>query len=257
MPVGGNYVDLSPGMRLRVEAGGYDFVAPSSAWNSFSAAGGVTCAVARSSGQDVCFDAFLANGATSTTLGSPAWVGNLADLVGLGPRRHFRLVLPRTTPGPTQTSAAPAYGQTPALIGADNWTDLTSATNAYFAGGTCAPATSGRPVICAAFSGRPVVVPEILVQFLGQWLYLPVGSTVQHLLDLNHPLLRLLVPQSSSLYVNRLALAGLDPAAVFGPTLVSIPPPTQYVNQPEGGQLSQWDVPLMPGDTLIAPWSGS
>ena len=250
---GGNQVDLIPGMRLRIAGGGYDLIAPSSAWNGFAAAGVSACTVARSSAQDVRFDAFLDAMATSIPLGSPAWLGGLADLVSLGPRRHFRLVYPRTMPGPTQTSAAPAFGQTPALLGADTLTDLAAATAAYFKDGTCVAAKSGRPVICAAFAGRTSVVPEVLVQFFGQPTYLPVGSTVQQLLDLWSPLLR--AQASTRLRFWRMNLPGLSSSPDFGPTLVTFTSTTQYVPQQDGGQLSQWDLPLIQGDSLASPWS--
>ena len=250
---GGNQVDLVPGMRLRLVTGGYDQIAPSSAWNGFAASGGSACTVARSTAQDVRFDAFLGTMTTSIPLGSPSWLGGLADLVSLGPRRHFRLVYPRTMPGPTQTSAAPVYGQTPALLGADTLTDLAAATTAYFKDGTCVAAKSGRPVICAAFAGRTSVVPEVLVQIFGQSLYLPIGSTVQQLLDLWSPLLR--AQSSTRLRFWRMNLPGLSSTPDFGPTLVTFANPTQFVPQPDGGQLSQWDLPLIQGDTLASPWS--
>lgn len=257
---GGNVVDLAPGMRLRIDTGGYDFVAPSSAWNGFGAAGGSTCTVARSSAQDVCFDAFLGTMATSVPLGTPAWIGGLADLAALGPRRHFRLVYPRTATGPRQTSAAPAFGRAPALLGADTLTDLAAATTAYFKDGTCVTATSGRPVVSAAFAGRTSVVPEILVKILGEWRYLPVGSTMQQLLDLYSPLFRwqlTSVDMSQKTRLNRVTIAGLQGNLIpFGPTAVTFSQTTQYIAQPNGGQLSQWDLPLLQGDTFTSPWLG-
>jgi hypothetical protein len=253
-----NYVDLQPGMRLRIETGSFQFVTASSALNAFTMQGQAYCAVTRNSNQQLYFNPFMNGLTVSVAPTSPPQIGNVLDLAALGSRRYFRLIYPSPMNNPTIIYTQPGLGQNVTLLGADTPADLANATSTYLSTKTCTAATPGnQPIICAYFTGRASVVPEIPVTFMGQLTYVPLGTTVQHMIDLYNVLPPNQVNISSlpSLAFYRYAFDALSLPPNYSPSYgsktVSFSPttvPVPILNST--GSLTQWDLPLVKSDSL-------
>lgn len=257
-----NCIDLQPGMQLRVETGAYQFVSASSALNAFTAQSQACYRVSRNSGQQLYFNPYMNGLTVNIAPTSPPQVGNVLDLAALGSRRYFRLVYPSPMNNPVTIYTQPGIGQNVTLLGADTAADMANATNTYLSSKTCSAASPGnRPIICAYFTGRTTVVPEIPISYLGQLLHVSVGTTIQDLIDIYN----LLPPANvvSSLgnfsFKRNAADALTNPAqstpsygqktVIFAQATVSVPIPKST------GSLTQWDLPLVKGDSLQWTWS--
>lgn len=262
---GSNYVDLQPGMRLRIDTGAYQYIATGSTLNAYAAHSQLYATVNRNSNQQLYFDPFLNELSVSLPATVPPQVAGLLDLATSGSRRYFRLFYPTPMNNPTITSKAPGLSQNVALIGADTALDLANATKNYLATRTCTAAQKGnQPIICAYFTGRTTIVPEIPVRFMGQTVYVPLGATVQYLFDLYNVMPPDLAypsgPGLSSTSFYRVGMDTLTPPPAsnqsYGQKPVLFSMPTQYVPDPgSGGVLSQWDLPLVKGDSLLWQWT--
>jgi hypothetical protein len=184
-----NYIDLQPGMRLRIEFASYQLLATSGQYtklNGYAANGVGYYNVVRRTDQRVAFDAFLGQMAATTpdtaSCGLPGAGGIIDLMIGGMARRYYRLFYPPTfssadCPGNMQIN------RNVTLIGADTLADLYNATSKY-AAGTCAQAGSGKQsILCTVFRGRDIVVPELLVRLNYQQSFVPVGTTVRNLVD--------------------------------------------------------------------------
>jgi hypothetical protein len=163
---------------------------------------------------------------------------------------------------PVTIYAQPGLSQNVTLLGADTPTDLANATSNYLSTKTCSTASPGnRPIICAYFTGRTTVVPEIPVSYLRQLLYVPVGTTIQNLLDIYNVLQPdQVIPCLSSFAFYRNAAAALNvpngPSQSYIQQLVSFATNTVSVPIPNSsGSLTQWDLPLVKGDSLSWNWN--
>ncbi|MEW6130185.1 MAG: hypothetical protein AB1757_24325 [Acidobacteriota bacterium] len=191
------YVDLLPGMRLRVESAinqTMSTLAPVSSLNGFVPGNVAYYQVARltdtSGNQRIAFDAFLGSNRPPTIPVSTGGIGGIIDLQqSNAARRYYRLFYPpQLAPGNRPDNAALYDNVT--LIGADTLSDLYAATAAYLQGQTCATVAKGNlPIICSYFRGRAIAVPEIGVcvntPFGAQSLSVPVGTTARNLFDLS------------------------------------------------------------------------
>jgi hypothetical protein len=188
------FVDLLPGMRLRVDFAANQFVGPGSPLNGLVGSGQFYYYIGRDGDQRVVFDTFLgaiAAPETTAPLGQSTASG-LSDLQAAGaPRRHYRLFYPTQLP-PATAPGDSRLTRNVTLLGADTLADLQAATSAYTADGTVAAASSGNlPIIAASFRGRAVAVPEIGVYVnrrVGDYrqstlTYVPLGTTLRQLLD--------------------------------------------------------------------------
>lgn len=188
------YVDVQPGMQLRVEFEASQFLSPGGPTNGYVGAAqfrwAVQSAPAPGGGRMTTFDAFLSSISAASVAfpAAPVIAGGLPDLHAAGmARRYVRLCHPQSLPAGTDPGDLGLAGNV-ALLGADTLADLEAATAAY-ADGTCAPGTSPRGVTCTVFRGRAVVVPEIAVWLqMGsrdtlQMEYVPLGTTVGQVLE--------------------------------------------------------------------------
>jgi hypothetical protein len=256
-----NYVDLQPGMQLRVQTGSYQFVSASSALNAFTAQSQVCYRVCRNSNQQLYLDPFLNALPVSISPTSPPQIGNLLDLTALGSRRYYRLIYPSPMNNPITVYTQPGISQNVTLLGADTPTDLANATNTYLSSKTCAAAAPGnRPILCAYFTGRTTVVPEIPVSYLGQMIYVPIGTTIQNMLDTFNVLQpdQVATSLSSFRFFRNAAAALVVPSGntqsysqqsiLFSSPTVSVPIPSSAAS------LTQWDLPLVKGDSVLWTW---
>ena len=253
------YIDLQPGMRLRIETGSYQFISSDSTLNAFTAQGQCFYYLGRNSQQQLCFDPFLNGLNVAIQPTSPPRVGNLLDLTALGARRFLRLLYPGQMYNPTEVKKVPGLGQNAVLLGADTPDDLANATQNYLAKGTCLGSGEGtRPPTCAYFTGRNAVIPEVAINVQGATIYVPIGTTVQHMLDRHAWAPSFQLPDFSAivLSLNRTCLNGnLNPAEDGSPIYSTYPvnfaETTTYIPVPGTNTvLSQWDLPLVKGDTL-------
>jgi len=254
-----NYIDLQPGMRLRIEYSAYQLLATSGQYtklNGYAGTGVGYYNIVRRTDQRVAFDAFLGQLTPSTpdtaTCGLPG-AGGIIDLqIGGMARRYYRLFYP-----PTFTSSDcpgnAGINRNVTLIGADTLADLYNATSKY-ASGQCATATSGnQPILCTVFRGRDVVIPEIVVRSNYQQSFVPVGTTVRTLVD----------QYINSSYSTAAPTIGFFPFfglyRQWGPLLDSSYQPSEVsfgavdtTKLTSGGQ-DVFDLPIIKGDALTLP----
>ena len=189
------YIDLQPGMRLRMEYADYQNVStqlPQRQMNGFVATGAAYYYVSRCTDQQgnqlIAFDSFL--GTIKPPIIDPnppesEGVGGIIDLQSAdSARRYYRLFFP-TKIAPSSAPANTGILQNVTLIGAEWLTDLYNATSQYVTSGRCATApANNQRILCRLFRGRDVGVPEIRVSLSGQQSYVPVGTSVRNLVDM-------------------------------------------------------------------------
>jgi len=189
------YIDIQPGMRLRVEFESYDFVSNINPnLNSFVGNGAsyyYVCSQLSSAGVPVlAFDAFMGANRPPAVFRTSAGAGGIIDLQAKGnQRRYYRLFYP-TNMGSSTVTPSISTTQNPTLIGANTLADLAAATKQYLQNGTC---PAGTTTLCTFFNGRAAVIPEVLVNiggiqsgvqnFNGQPIYVPIGTTLRNLVE--------------------------------------------------------------------------
>jgi hypothetical protein len=253
-----NYIDLQPGMRLRIEYSSYQFfgtTGQSPKLNGYAANGVGYYNIVRRTDQRVAFDSFLgqltAPTPDSVTCGLPG-AGGIIDLQIAGmARRYYRLFYPPTFTAPDCTGDT-SIKRNVTLIGADTLADLYDATSKY-ALGKCATAPITNPaILCTTFRGRDIVIPELLVRLNYQQSYVPVGTTVRNLVD----------QFINSSFSTAEPLTGFFPFfslfRQWGPLLDSSFQPTEIGFGPvdtttlSSGQ-DVFDLPVIKGDALSLP----
>ena len=184
-------LDLQPGMQLRIENGGYQYVdgpgGAGYALNAYVTQGINRFTVSRQPTGVLALDPFTARFAPGYTLnpapGCPMQAAGLLDLqVGANARRHLRIVYPSVFAGAGSVDNVGTANQTSSiLLGADTFTDLEAATQDILNGNLgCGTATPGNnPIVSLQFTGRTVAVPEITVLLRNVVTFLPVGTTLR------------------------------------------------------------------------------
>ena len=176
-----NFIDLAPGMRLRVEYQNYQLVLPNSqtAEDGFVGSGVNHYYVnpyIHDGNHVLGLDTFL-NGMViaSEVSAEDSGAGNVLDLQQPDFRRaYIRLVYPTN---PSDAKGSPE--RVPAIICADNLLALQQATQKWIAEGI----TDTSGATSYFFRGRATIVPEINVFVQEQPVYVPLGTTVRNLID--------------------------------------------------------------------------
>jgi len=241
------YVDVRPGMRLRVDTQTRQFVGPSSPLNVYVGGGEMSVpvgSVAASGGRNLAFDTFLGTIRSPTVAGpsvAPILAAGLVDLQPVaGARPHWRLIYPETMPAPTDQGSL-ALGSNVTLLGAQSIELLEAATTQY-----PNPVTATPPDVYVILLGRAVVVPEIQVWITarGETLidYVPLGTTIANVVERYTQVP--VTPGQPVVGVNRVTTAAGRVSAGFSfyPTNPGTPP---YA-LPAG----VFDVPLVAGDSV-------
>ncbi len=265
-PVSRRYLDLQPGMRLLLETGAYQFVAPSpqtgSTLNAYTARGQVAYQVVRDANQQLTFSPFLRGVSPYQVNKGGLLSGGLLDLAQADSgRRHYRLIYPSTflpsAPDWSSSSPLPGMANNVVLLGADSLADLNAATPAVLKGET--PTQTG--LVLRYFAGRSSLIPQIQVSVQGQLQWVPVGTTLQQVIE------RLAVLAGDEIYdfvtsgpdqVLRRATVPVVQNTVLqglGTYPVQFDQNTQVVAGPGGQALTQWSVPLVGGDLVQWPWN--
>lgn len=249
------YVDIRPGMRLRVDAAASQFVNPGAPQNGYVAGSrlyypiGSTGPAGGSGARLVSFDALLATIKAPTVQPGPSAQSATSALGAAGgydlapsggARPYWRLIYPASVPSPFSAGDL-AITDNAVLLGATSLAALEAATTSY-------PNLSGN--VSVAFLGRSLVVPEIPV-FLTvrnnttvQWV--SVGTTLANLIEQYSPL-----PLSTTQTV----LAGLHRPTAFSPTGQPTAPLFLTITDPGGVSLpalspGMFDLPLIAGDDI-------
>jgi len=187
------YVDLQPGMRLRLE---YNPSQSTNApqFNDLNGSRQLFYTIGRDQEERVIFDAFLGAISTPDIPFTPAMTiaSGLMDLHAAGnARRHYRLFYPTQVPAPNSEAAA-TPGRCVTLVGADNLIDLQEATSSYTTSGKIDVNNTGaRPVIALMLLNRAAAIPEIGVTiryttggYINKALtYVPLGTTMRQVID--------------------------------------------------------------------------
>lgn len=253
-------VELSPGMRLRVDFESHQAVDPgSSPLNGFVGAGRCYIEVGQATGAQgglvLGFDPFLSQLQGLKVAASTAGTGGLIDLQGVANQLpYWRLYYPSSYPSSDGTGFAGA-AQNPVLIGAPNRAALDAAGTQYGKDGTIL-----APAVGVWFRGRAVVVPEIPVLIQTDQTYVTVGSTVRSLLAGLGPVPWLpgRVP-SQFMFRPYTVLSGqnlqwqLFGTSQYQQVQFNSPSPTYYTYS---STLDAFDLPLLGGDSIGIPATG-
>jgi hypothetical protein len=174
------YVDLSPGMRLRIDFEAHQAVDPaSSALNGFVGAGSTTVDVVQSQsaqyGVVTAIDPFLSSLQGFAVPAPNGGAGGVADLRSVAQAPYWRLLYPPTF---TSSDDIGVIGtqENVVLVGAATWSDLVAATSSYLNSRTVPPPSM-------FFRGRATVVPQLPVYVQGVQQFVTLGATVRHLLS--------------------------------------------------------------------------
>lgn len=190
----GGYVDLVPGMRLRVDGEAYQSTPPNNNQAGYITGGSAayeihsyvyideqTSAKTLKTG----FDAFLST-ITRTTVPSPIGSGvnnggaGIIDLYTSGGRLpYYRLLYPGSLRDPKYTGLL-SQTDLPVVLGALNYNTLLTATDQYINTGSFSGLTGIYPFF---FRGRSIPVAEIAVTLNGERRWVQVGATVANLLE--------------------------------------------------------------------------
>lgn len=248
------YVDLRPGMRLRVETQASQFLTPGSPLNGYVGAGSFayhvnSVAAPSGAGRVVTFDPFLGTIRTPSVTGgstSPVVASGLVDLMPFsGQRPYWRLFYPQSISAPTQPGDLSTTDNV-SLVGAQTLGQLNAATpQSPACPASKGGATSATPNVTAIFLGRAVVVPEIPI-----WIsaynqtsleYVPVGTTLNNIAE-RYAALPLNTQQPQFASVKRPTTAATNTTASVTPFTKGLP----------GGTLppGMFDIPLIAGDSV-------
>ncbi len=181
-----NYLDLHPGMRLRIDFQNYQFVQPSEqrARTGFAGSGSASLYVNSYTEPDgrqlIGFDAFssilqLQTPAQSHEGGVDSGIGGLYELLSPARRkRHYRLFYPRSF------SSGNGPARVPVLIGADSLTTLGEVT-ADWLDEDAFSAADDRTYFY--FRDKATLVPEFQVFVHERPVYVAVGTTLRQLIE--------------------------------------------------------------------------
>lgn len=186
------YVDLQPGMRLRVDHQSYQLVHPAQDQRLHGYTGGgssyyqvATHRTVTNEGEvqiNLSFDPFVAgmqNTIVETGAGDGSSVAGVIDLQKPAYRKpYLRLFYPDAYPG-VSSAGWSGTEKNVTLVSADTIANLDAVTEQYLKNG----AVSGEGVQAIYFRGRAAVIPELVIFVNGQPEYVALGTTVRQLLD--------------------------------------------------------------------------
>jgi hypothetical protein len=181
------YVDLMPGMRLRIEYGSFQSIGPGQPLNSFTGSGvgyyDVSTFLKQSNGEfveTIAFNSYLAASRAPTIAATSSGASSIIDVQSQhGPRRYYRLLYPKTFISPTY-SGNPGAAENVTLIGADTLALIQSATDDYENG---QPIFTGAGVDAVYFAGRALLIPELLMFVNSVPTWVAVGTSVRNVVE--------------------------------------------------------------------------
>ena len=253
-----SYVDVRPGMRLGVEFEEWQFVPPDATTSPLSGfVGGATAMTevvsqaSPSGAPRLGLDAFFAAVRPPKITGAGSGAGGIVDLVTITAGvRHLRVCYPVSFPGADGSGVAGPLGNV-ALLGAADLATLATATTGYYDRGDAGASLVGW------FRGRAVLRTHIPLLVNGTQCYVPVGTTVRHLLEpWVLPRLPGIVDGYASKVLNyrrylpSLGLAWLYDSRAYPPVTLA------DGDGPDSSGADVLDLPVLAGDALWLPRPG-
>jgi hypothetical protein len=264
--LGSRTIDLQLGMRLVMESGAYQFVAPASmpgsVLNSYVSRSFVSYDVVRDTRQCLTFSPYIGGMKPYQVTGAGEEAANRIDLAQAdNARRHYRLIYPASfAPADSSAVPQPPTAGNVTLLGADTLEDLDAAAAACLKG---RPMPETQPsIVTRYFTGRSGLIPHICIGIQGNLEYVPIGTTLHHILDRYTVLAKdevySFTGRGSNRVLSRYSIPSLQeaPTRTFGSIPVQFEKTTPYVPVPGGsGTVTQWDIPLVTGDMITWLWS--
>ena len=181
------YVDLMPGMRLRIEYGSFQSIGPGQPLNSFTGSGagyyGISTFLKRSNGgfvDTIAFNSYLAANRAPLIAPTSSGASSIIDIQSQhGPRRYYRILYPKTFISPTY-SGNPGASENVTLVGADTRALIQSATDDYENG---RPIFTGANVDAVYFAGRALLIPELLMFVNSVPTWVTLGTTLRNVVE--------------------------------------------------------------------------
>lgn len=181
------FVDLQPGMRLRIDYENYQLTTNNSASNKLNGYAGtstsyydIVAMTTVGAYLPVAFDAFLAQLAVPTAVANTGGAGGIIDLQGPAyVLPYFRLFYPPTFPS-SDSAGALGSGQNAVILGASTYASLAAATTQYLIDQTF---TGVGGIVWTYFRGRAALMIEIQVFVNGVPVWVPLGTSVGQLLQ--------------------------------------------------------------------------
>jgi hypothetical protein len=181
------YVDLMPGMRLRIEYGSFQSIGPGQPLNSFTGGGvgyyDISTFLKQANGKFVdaiAFNSYLSANRAPSIAPTSSGASSIIDVQSQhGPRRYYRLLYPKTFISPTYMGN-PGISENVALVGADTWGLIQSVTDDYENG---RPIFTGATVDAVYFAGRALLIPELLMFVNSAPTWVAIGTTVRNVVE--------------------------------------------------------------------------
>jgi hypothetical protein len=247
------YVDIRPGMQLRLDTQLSQFISPQSPLNGYVSNDSLQITVGSAPGPNgsrvVAFDPFLSTIKSPTVTGassSPIIAGGAIDLQpAAGARAYWRLFYPASISAPTAPGDL-AIADNVALVGAATLADLNAATASYPAIGS----GGAPPTISVVFLGRAIAEPEIPVTVVQNQMnalqYVPIGTTIANVIERFSTL-----PLDPSQMKPNMVLRRMSGEIVTASSVGVAP----FLGSPSAGGLpaipaAMWDLPLISSDTV-------
>ena len=241
------YVDLMPGMRLRIEYGSFQSVGPGQPLNSFTGSGvgyyDISTFFKQANGKfvnTIVFNSYLASNRPPSIAPTSSGASSIIDVQSQhGPRRYYRLLYPKTFISPTYMGN-PGISENVTLIGADSWELIRSSTEDYENG---QPVFTGADVDAIYFAGRAILIPEVLMFVNSVPTWVTIGTTVRNVVErLGHYAfatalsidkafqmarqyyqMNALAPETQTNYLEMVLLPVGDATQYFGPDVYELP----------------------------------
>ena len=248
------YVDLLPGMSLRVDYGNYQYINPPTVAggkrNAYTGTGSTRFQIRRRADGLIGFNAFTdALSSFQMAMASPPQISGLLDMEARGNNMAYcRLIYPPQIDNVVAITTAPDGSRNVTLILANTLAELETATGNYIKNGS-----TGGVGQSLFFSGRCAAYPEITVQLNGSPVIVPLGTTLR---DMIATVMTVSIDEvlngSFQILLWRWAQPSLldpDQGWNVGYTLTRVQfESTTTVNSATG--LTQWDLPLAMGDYI-------
>ncbi|MGH3150026.1 MAG: hypothetical protein ACRDOB_04755 [Streptosporangiaceae bacterium] len=250
-------VELSPGMRLRIDFQSHQSVDPGvSALNGFVSSGRTWVEIGQLPGSQgglvLGFDPFLSQLQGFTVSPSTAGSGGPVDLQGAAYQMpYWRLYYPAVYPS-SDGSGFAAAAQNPVLVGAPTRDVLETAGRQYLSDGTVP-----SPAVGVWFRGRTTVVPEIPILLQNELRHVTLGCTLRGLFAAFMPL-PWLPGNVPSQFMFRLStpLTAAGPNLKYGPLGPYVLVGLNSTYAVYSDTLDSFDLPLVGGDSITIPATG-
>ncbi len=270
------YVDLHPGMRLRIEHAAYQMVDPNASdFNAYVGRGVSYLQVIRRMDQLLGFEPFLASMAPMKYVGGQKKYRMISGAPDLAlcedpdsppcetSKRYARLVFPNefTISKELLKEKEPTPQKRVVLLLSNTRLELNNATtdiiNNKWPGSTGTDTTSNNSaassinpdVLSEYFNGRSLIIPEIIVYIQGQEHYVPLGTSLHDVLARYVDLLdhqKFIRAGKLNVELTRRIQTGLCSNPGYQKHRLRLEPHSVVT----ASGLSQWDLPLYKGDDL-------